>query len=252
MPLYNAEALVLRVRDFDEADKIVTLLTRDDGKVAAVARGARRPRSRYAAATQLFTHCEAALFSGKRMETLSQIEIKESFRLLREDLTRMAYATYLCELVDEVVPEKQKMPSVFLLLLATLHLLATSEVHPEPVSRSFELKLMSLLGYRPVLTECAGCGGSLDEPGAGLRFSPAAGGVLCGRCPGEEGPAIRISRGTVETMRHLLDGDLRRAHVLRMSAETARELARALELYVAARVEKKLRSLDFLNSVRLG
>lgn len=251
LPLYNAEAIIIRVRDFDEADKIITLLTREEGKVSAVAKGARRPRSRFAAATQLFTHCDVALFSGKRMDTLSQIEIRAAYRPLREDLVRMAYATYLCELVDETVQEKQRMESVFLLLLATLHLISAAEIDPEPVSRAFELKLMSLLGFRPVLAECVSCGRSLDQVAAPmLRFSPGLGGVLCDRCPGEEGPAVWLSRGTLETMRHLLDGDLRRAHLWKMSPDIRRELGRALEQFIAFRVEKRLRSLDFLSSVR--
>lgn len=240
---------MVRVRDFDEADKIVTLLTREEGKVSAVARGARRPRNRFAAATQIFTHCQVSLFSGRKLDTLSQVEIRESFRLLREDLVRMASATYLCELVDETVQEKQRMETVYLLLLSTLHLLAAADIPPEPVVHAFELKLMALLGFRPVLHACASCGGAL--PPGPVRFSPGLGGVLCDQCPGEEGGlVVRITRGAVETMRHLLEGDLRKAHLLRMGPDIRAEVARTLELYIGYRLERRLRSLEFLKSLR--
>lgn len=249
MALYNAEAIVVRVRDFNEADKIVVLLTREEGKVQAVARGARRPRSRYAAATQLFTHLRGQLFHGRSLDTLSQVEIQESFRHLREDLVRMAYATYVCELMDEMVREKQRHESPYLLLLTTLHLLNAMELDPEPIRRAYELKLLSILGFRPSLTECVACGG---DPGTGpqVRFAPALGGVLCPTCPSEGEVVHRLSRGTVETMKRLLDGDIRRAHVIRISGELGAELDRALTDYIAIRTERPLKSKEFLDSLR--
>lgn len=247
MAVYNAEAIVVRVRDFDEADKIVTLFTREEGKVQAVAKGARRPRSRFAAATQLFTHCQVQCYSGRNLDTLGQIDIVESFRLMREDLVRMAWATYICELVDEMAQERQKLEAPYLLLLMTLHLIATAGVEPEPVARAFELKLLSLLGFRPVLGECVACAGPL--PAADVRFSPALGGALCNRCHGEGERIFMLSRDSLEALRHLLDGDLRRAHLLRLEPGVAAEVSRAMEHYVEWRLEKRLRSLEFLHAV---
>lgn len=235
------------MRDFGEADKIVTLLTREEGKVQAVAKGARRPRNRHAAATQLFTHCQVQLFTGRNLDTLSQTEMKTAFRLLLEDLERMAWATYLCELVDETVPLRERVDGIFLLLLTTLHLLASAGVPPESVARAFELKLLHHLGFRPVLEQCAACGGAL--PQGPVRFSPGQGGALCAACHGEGEAVLRLSRGTLETMRHLLNGDLRRAHLVKPGPEVRAELAQALEAYITYRVEKPLKSLAFLRSV---
>ena len=249
MGLYNAEAIVIRVRDFDEADKLAVLLTREEGKVQAVAKGARRPRNRYAAATQLFTHVKASLFHGRNMDTLSQIDITESFRHLREDLVRMAYATYVCELMDEMVKEKQRHESTFLLLLTTLHLLNTADMAPEPVRRAYELKLLAILGFRPSLDQCVSCGNELG-PSPQVRFAPALGGVLCGTCPSEYETILRLSRGTLETMKRLLEGDIRKAHIIRIGADTDGELDRAMTDYIAHRMDRKLKSKEFLDSLR--
>lgn len=246
--MVNVEAVIVRVRDLGEADKIVTMFSREEGKLAAVARGARRPRNRLSAATQLFTHGDMALFPGRGLGSLSQIEIRQSFRRLREDLVRMAYATYVAELVDEFMHEKDRQESVFLLLLVCLHLLAEPETDPEPVLRSFQLKLLSLLGFRPVLTECVQCAAPVQ--GTEVIFSASAGGVLCASCRPGAGEVLRVSRGALEALRVLLAGDIRRAHVLRLTPEMAAEVARVSEAFIATRVEKRLRSLQFLDEVR--
>lgn len=248
MAVYNADAIVIRVRDFDEADKIVTLLTREEGKVQAVARGARRPRNRFSAGCQLFTQMKAQLFHGRNLDTLSQVEIAESFRRLREDLTRMAYASYACELSDELIKEKERNETPFLLLLTALHLFNDGE-NPESVLRAFELKLLAMLGFRPNLEDCVSCGGKLPD-GPFLRFAPSAGGTLCDRCSTEGEAVVRISRGALETMKRLTDADIRKIHVIRFGPEVQAEMARALDGYITYRVDKKLKSREFLDTMR--
>jgi DNA repair protein RecO (recombination protein O) len=247
--LYNAEGIIIRVRDFDEADKITVLLTREEGKVQAVAKGARRPRSRYAAATQLFTQIRASLFHGRNLDTYSQVDIVESFRHLREDLLRMAYGTYACELMDEMVKEKQRLESAYLLLLTTLHLLNASEMEPEGVMRAYELKLLATLGFRPNLEDCVSCGRELG-PGGQVRFVPALGGTLCQNCSSENEVVYLISRGTLETMKRLLDGDIRRAHMIRIGGDILSELDQVITEYILQRSEKRLKSKEFLDSLR--
>lgn len=249
MSLYNAEAIVIRCRDFDEADKVAVLLTREEGKVQAVAKGARRPRNRYAPAVQLFTHIKASLFHGRNLDSFSQVEIVESFRTLREDLLRMAYATYVCELMDESVREKQRLEQSFLLLLTTLHLLNAPEMEPEPILRAYELKLLSILGFRPQLESCVSCGQDLGANPA-VRFAPGLGGVLCPNCSAEGDLVHRIARGTLESMKRLLDGDIRRAHMIRIPAEMRLEMDKVIGDYYAIRTERRPKSKEFLDTLR--
>jgi DNA repair protein RecO (recombination protein O) len=248
--IYNADGIIIRVRDFDEADKVAVILTREEGKVQAVAKGARRPRNRFAAAVQLFTHLQLQLYHGRNMDTLSQAEIVESFRSLREDLVRMAYATYACELMDAMLAERQKHDAPFLLLLTSLHLFNELEMAPEPILRAYELKLLSMMGFRPSLDACVNCGTREIASGGAARFSPVLGGVLCPRCSSEGEGAMRISLGTVQTMRHLMDGDIRRAHVIRLGGDMGEEIDRALSAYIIVRTEKKLKSKEFLDTLR--
>ncbi|HYF96354.1 MAG TPA: DNA repair protein RecO [Symbiobacteriaceae bacterium] len=250
MGVYNAEAIVLRTRDFDEADKILVMLTREEGKIQAVAKGARRPRGRYAAAAQIFTQVKASLYHGRNLDTLSQVEIVESFRHLREDLLRMAYGSYICELMDEMLREKQRYESTYLLLLTTLHLLNEPDLPPEPTRRAYELKLFSILGFRPSFEECVACNKPLG-PGPVVRFAPALGGVLCPTCPAEGEVVHRLSRGTLETMKRLLDGDIRKAYMVRIAADMAGEIDRAIADYIKVRTERPLKSKEFLDELRV-
>lgn len=250
MPTYNAEGVVIRVRDLTEADKVLHILSREYGKLRCVAKAARRPKSRFTPAAQLFTHLQIQAFTGRNLDTITQAEIVSSFRLLREDLTRMACATYACELVDEMVQERQPLEQVYLLLLTTLHLLSAPEVPPEPVLRAFELKLLAMLGFRPVLDHCLSCGAPVG--GNEVLFSAEAGGVVCRECAHEAGALRVLPRAAVEAMRFLLATDLRRAHVLRYGAEVGAALARALEQYVEYRLDKRLKSLEFLHQVLHG
>ncbi|MGE5590950.1 MAG: DNA repair protein RecO [Bacillota bacterium] len=247
MSLYKPEALVLRVRDFGEADKILTLLCREEGKVQAVAKGARRPRNRLAGVSQPFTHCRLLLFRGRSLDTVSQAELIDSFGGLQADLVPMAYASYMAELADELIRDTDPHPGAFLLLLASQHLLAAG-ASPEPVVHSFELRLLGELGYRPSLEACVHCGGPLS--GLRVRFSPNAGGALCTNCLGEDESGTVISRGTVEAMRHLLTADLTRVHLLHTEPDMAREMTEALRFYIAYRLDRRLKSLDFLDLVR--
>lgn len=244
MALYKAEALVLRTRPLGEADKIVTLLTQREGKVSAVARGARRVRSRLLGGTQLFMHGRFLLFRGKSLDTLSQAEVATPFRSLREDLTAMAQASYTAELVDLLVEEREPVEDLFALVLATWHWLAAG-TNAALALRAFELRAMAALGYQPVLAACSVCGGPL----AGRTgFSAAAGGAVCARCEPEARPRP-ISPVGLALLRHLAEAPFDNLVKLEASSQVLAEITQTLRLYVDYRLERAPRSLSFLETL---
>ncbi|HHT01713.1 MAG TPA: DNA repair protein RecO [Firmicutes bacterium] len=248
MALFRAEAVVLRTKDLGEADRIVTLLTATEGKLRAVARGARRQRNRLASGTQLFTRADFLLSRGKGLHTVSQCQVLEAFRPLREDLDRLARGSYCLELLDLATEEQDPAPILYPLLLGTLHVLADGPADEWDIAlRFFELHLLQAAGFGPGWDVCGHCGG--DLPGDSFAFDPAAGGLLCGSCRVASG-GLRISLGAVQTARHLLRADLRRARSTRMGAAVAMELERSLRTYITYILERRLRSLDFLDSLR--
>jgi DNA repair protein RecO (recombination protein O) len=245
--LYRTDGIVLRTRPLGEADKVLTLLSRDRGKIEVVARGARRPRNRLAAAAQPFSYLKILVFTGRSLDQLSQAEIVKAFGLIRENLVRMAYASFWSEFLDLLLPLEEENTGLFLFTLAGLTVLEQAD-DPILLSRAFELRALQYLGYLPELTACAQCGGSLEETPGG--FSPAAGGVLCSSCKDEtEIKPLALSAGGLELMRRLLTADLRSVITWEIPAALQREVESALTAFLEYRSEKPIKSLGFLQSI---
>ncbi|NLJ33348.1 MAG: DNA repair protein RecO [Firmicutes bacterium] len=249
MSLYRVEAVVLNHRYFGEADKIVTLYSREKGKLKAVARGSRRPRNRLLAGTQPYSHTEFLLFSGKGLDQISQCELKESFYTLREGLEEMTAAAYVAELYDVLIEEGEGNEELFYLLLCVLHLLIGAK-DIDLVLRFFELRFLSLLGYRPQLIRCAHCDGHLEKEQ--LKISSRLGGLLCPHCWGQDEQARPVCPGTVEMLKQLLLISPSRLRVLRAGAKVRREMEAALRAYLEFRLPRELKSQRFLSLLQDG
>lgn len=245
MGVYKAEAIVLRSRKLNEADNLITLFSREHGKIHAVAKGVRKPKSRKRGGVQLFTHGKFLLYEGKTLDHITQCESKNSFAKLVGDLELFAHAAYLAEMVDGLLAENEPQEGVYLLLLTCLHLL--EHHNPELLARAFELRLANLLGYRPQLAECVHCGKTM--PFKQIKFSAALGGVLCPACWGQDVFAGKCSLGTLGALQQLQRMDLRRLGVLKLTPETRKEMEKILRLFLGYRLEKRLKALDFLQLI---
>ena len=151
--IYKTEAIVLRQRKLGEAGKIVTLYTPNYGKLDAVAKGVRRPKSRLGGHLEVLTHTAVMLAQGRNLDTVTQAQTVESFAGLRADLHRLSRALYAAELVDRFSPEGAESYPVFQLLLATLRRLATAR-NVDTVVRYLEMQLLGVAGFQPQLARC--------------------------------------------------------------------------------------------------
>ncbi|MGE5552473.1 MAG: DNA repair protein RecO [Betaproteobacteria bacterium] len=247
MALYAAHAIVLRTRPLGEADVVATLLTQEEGKVEAVARGARRGRSRLLAATQPFTESKVMLWRGRNTDSLSQAEVLQSFRGLQQDLARLACATYTAELIDHFLGEREPHPALYTLWREALAYL-NQAVGRTPLLKGvhvFELRLMRILGYEPELSRCAACGGEL---GAASRFSLELGGALCPECWHRDSRAVPVSAGTLALLLHLADTPWERLHVVECGPRLS-EVRSLLWGFIAFRREGTLKTREFLDLV---
>ncbi|MDA8441137.1 MAG: DNA repair protein RecO [Peptococcaceae bacterium] len=243
MAVYSTDAIVIRSRDYAEADKIITLFSQDLGKIQAIAKGARKPKSKLRGGIQLFTYAAFQLYKGKSLDTVTQVEPKESFFGLLTDLERLSYANYMAELVDAAVLENENGQEIFLLTLTCLYLLQAS-TSPKVVIRSFELKLLQLLGYQPQVEECLGCGQTTT--GGKNYLSAEMGGVICHSCRHLDMRSWEISGGTLAVLKHLLQIDLRKLDRLKIPFAQEEELARLNKQFLGCKLEKRFKSLDIL------
>ncbi len=252
MPSYTANGLVVHRLDLGENDRILTLFTREHGKISAVAKSARRAKSRLSGATELFTHSRLLLGTGKNLDVIAQCEIAHSFPELRQDLERLARATYFCELLDRTTLERDAAASgeLFDLTISALTLLQRENPYLDGVVHAYELRLLAILGYAPVLDRCVKCGEPLERRQIG--FSPSLGGTLCGADRYKADDAVTLSQESLEIMQTLTSAGARTLLALHPTPKTASEVARALRWFLRTRVDRALKSADFLDQLRAG
>jgi len=245
--VYKTEAIVLRQRKLGEADKIITLYTPNYGKLEAVAKGVRRPKSRLAGHLEVLTYTSTMLAQGRNLDVVTQAQAVESFAPLREDLHRLSRAVYIAELVDRFSPEGAEGYHIFQLLLATLRRLAEG-TRADVVVRYFEMQLLHLAGFQPHLHHCLGCQRPLTPvPNC---FSPAAGGVLCPSCGSGAVSSRPLSVSALKVMRLLQRGSLGDLLRVRIGSALAQEIEFHLRAYLIHVLERDVRSAAFIDRLR--
>ena len=245
--IYKTEAIVLRQRKLGEAGKIVTLYTPNYGKLDAVAKGVRRPKSRLAGHLEVLTHTAVMLAHGRNLDIVTQAQAMESFAPLRADLHRLSRALYAAELVDRFSPEGAESYHVFQLLLATLRRL-TAARNVDTVLRHLEMQLLTLSGFQPQLARCVNCERALAA--TPNYFSPAAGGVLCPSCGPEAAGSRPLSLNALKVMRLLQSGSFAELSRVRIGPDLAQEVEMHLRAYLIHVLERDVRSVGFIDRLR--
>jgi DNA repair protein RecO (recombination protein O) len=238
MSLYRDRGVVLRTYKLGEADKIVVLLTSGHGKVRAVAKGVRRTKSRFGGRLEPLSHVELLLYEGRELDIVSQAEIIDPWRLLHEDLARVAQGLAMVEATEQVAQEREASDPLYRMLVGALRTLA--ERSGPLVVGAFYWKLLAIDGAGPVLTSCASCGSS--PPAAPLvAFDIGEGGTLCRLCRRGQ----PVSPAALELMGWILGGQLGRALEMPASATTA-EVATLATVSLERHLERRLRALHTL------
>lgn len=247
--LHKTEAIVIKSIDYGEAHKIVTLYTKDYGKLSVMARGAKRPKSRLSAVTQLFTYGLFLFFrqAKKSVGTLTQGERLQSFNQVRQDLIKMAYAAYFAELVDKLTDDDEKDPYLFQLLLVAFTQLDEGQ-DPELLARLFELKMLIIGGYKPEVDRCVICA-QTEGP---FLFSITEGGFLCQRCRGHDPQALQVGLNTLKVIRFLYRLHPNRLGHVELKPSTREELKKVLWLFMDEHTPLRLKSRSFLEQMGPG
>ncbi len=245
---FRVDAVVLRHTDYGEADRLLTLYTRQLGKARAIAKGARKIASRKAGHIEPFTHVRLQLAKGKDMLLITQADTVDAYLPLREDLILTSQAAYVLELLDRFSYEDEtENPSTFRLLTETLARL-TSRADPWLVIRYYEIRLLDLVGFRPQLFECANCGREIQPEDQYFSFS--AGGVICPRC-GKGLPHLHtISMETLKYLRHFQRSSYAEASRARPSPEVQKEAESLMQGYFTYLLERELNTPGFLKKIK--
>jgi DNA repair protein RecO (recombination protein O) len=229
---------------------VVTLLSRERGKVSAFARGARASRRRFGGALEPFTALTAEVRErgGSDLLSLDSVSVLRAHGGIRGDLTRIACAGYAAELSRELVRDHEPHEELFALLLEYLGALDGAPARPE-LLRAFELGALRAAGLAPRLDACAACGAAVAE-GARARFDPAHGGALCEGCGGAASAgALALSPGAREALIALADGGLPAAATASLAPPAGREARDALARFIEHHLGRKLSARRFLDEI---
>ncbi len=238
---------MLRKLDYGEADRIFTLLTRDHGKVGAIAKGVRRPSSKLGPSLELYGHIDVLLAKGRgELDVVAQVERVPGYRV-EGDVSRMAHAALIAELAERVCEDRHPVDGVYELAVLSLDELSR-ESDPRRASAWFLLSALDLLGYAPQLDACVSC----DRPLAAqpTAFSAEAGGFLCDRCAL---PAMElVPLGAIKVLRLMASGDLATYRRLKLDAALMASIEGVLQSQLEHHLDRRLKSLAFLNEMRVG
>lgn len=249
MPLFKTDAVVVRSLNYGESDKILTFFTRDFGKLRGIAKGARRSRKRFQNVLSLFSHLRLIFFDreGAGLVRAESGDLLHSFPGIREDLRKICYGNYYLELVDEMAGEREKNEEVFDLLLSFLSGLETA-VPQEGLLRMFEIRALSLFGYRPDMERCGACKKGWEElrESPSVFFSAERGTLFCGRCSKPWNGLIPLSLGTARVIDEISRTDLEKMHRIRFTSQALSESREVLSRFILFHLGKDLKSLKAL------
>jgi DNA repair protein RecO (recombination protein O) len=247
MPTYVTEGVILRRVDYGEADRILTVLTREHGKIGVIARGVRKSGSRMAAQTDLFARSRMQLARGRgELDVLTQAESLGSAAPL-VDARRAACASVCAELADRVLEDKHPDEQTFNLVVEALSDCTDAARDPRMALVWLTRRLIDRLGYAPQLHECASCATPLPE--AAAWFSAATGGLLCDRCSPADPGAVECSVRVIKVLRVAAAGDVDLYRRLLLDERSLVTLETVAERELAQHLDRQLRSLPVLRAI---
>ncbi|MFW5979768.1 MAG: DNA repair protein RecO [Halanaerobiales bacterium] len=256
MGKFQTEGIVLKQFDLGEADKIITFYTRDKGKIRAVARGARKTKSKLSGLVLPFSYNQITIYRGRSLDRINHIDNLYSFSSLREDLLLMAYASYIAELVVKVGKEDNPNQDLFSLLLTTYHRLHKSQDNKnlDDINLLFKFYLLQVLGFNPEINKCVKCERKI-KPSQNNNFNIRHGGLVCKACLEEEKKfnnenIISINGEALAVWRKIMYKKGSIPHNLRISDNAFKSLNKIIDLFISYHLDIKINSEKFLHMIK--
>lgn len=243
----KTQGLIIKEQTIGESDRLVTVLTRDEGVIRAFARKAKNLKDSKNAATQLLCYSRLNIYKGREKYIINEAFPIEVFFDLRKNISSLALAQYFCELSSELAPEGVDSSEFLRIILNALHFLCSGK-RPEPLLKAIvEMRMLTFSGYMPDLIGCSNCGRYEAEP---MYFLINKGKIYCENCFVRTDQAYtRLGAGSLKAMRHIVFSDFAKLFSFSLADGAQRELAVACEAYMLSVLQHKLGTLDFYHSM---
>lgn len=250
MSLIKTAGLITKTTKYGETSLIVTIITKDLGKVSAIASNVRTSKSRMLSGLQLFAYSEIVMYKGKGKKGLyniNEITVAEAFSDIRSSLEKLAYASYFAEITNCVSTENSPDVDILRLLLNSLFVLDRDLQPYEKIKTVFEWRLAHICGYSPLIECCGNCGNSANLSGISLQDGTA----LCENCLSNSSLSIKLSQPMIELIKHITSIDDKKLFSFEAKKDVIDYLSRVSELYLQTQLEREFPTLSYLKKVTL-
>lgn len=244
----STDGIIIKETDLAEADRTVGILTRECGLIYAYANGAKRVKSKLAAASSLLCYSNFQLFYHKDRYTVDEASTINLFYPIREDIDKLSLSTYLCELTRSLAPQGDRAEDFLRLLLNTLFFLEKEKRSRTFLKAVYELRILSMAGYMPDLVGCRDCGAFEGEQ---MYLLVDDGAILCEECKGRHPERVKapLSPGMLGALRHIIYSDLDKLFSFSLPEESMEYLGKLIERYMHIITERTYLSLEFYHSL---
>ncbi|MEF9984154.1 MAG: DNA repair protein RecO [Oscillospiraceae bacterium] len=243
----TTEAIVIKEKEF-KGDRILVLLSKELGVITAYARGAKRPKSKFASSTELFCYSRFILTKKGENFWVDYCDVNENFFGLRQDILKLSVASYLCEISTCLAPKEEEAGEYLRLLLNSLEFLIRDKRDIHLIKALFELRILTMAGFMPALVGCDVCGVFESDY---MYFSPQNGKIICDKCFDIEKPSgyVRISMGILAAMRHIIYSPFEKLFAFTLSQNAIIILSNLTESYTLSHIDFLPQTLTFLKTM---
>lgn len=246
MGLIKTKGIVTKVVNYSESDKILTVITADQGKIQVFCKGAQSKKSAFLASTEFLAFSEFVLYEGTTdMYRISSAEIIEVFYNLRIDIEKLSYATTMSQIMNDVCVEGELCFKKLQLFLNTLYVLSETEKPVEFAYAIFKIRLLALLGFVPTVGVCVSCGKNAAEIENEKSFSIKDNGIKCGACSKVDKGAIKISEIAYTSLLYVLSMDAKKIFSFEVPESALEELKLLSQIYINEKLEKEYKVMKF-------
>lgn len=248
MELFTVRGIVIKTVNIGESDRIITLLTPDNGLLSVSVKGARRTKSGFVACSQFLCYGEYTIARGRAHCFLKSANINRSFFEIGNDIERLTYASHMVDIAYDAAQEDQPAEDILNLLLNSLHLLCLGKIHLELLTAIYEIRILTLLGHVPFTEGCIVCGRK-DSPT--FSFSFKKGGFLCDKsfCTETDSNNFKMISGTANALYYITHSQPQKLFKFNVSNEVQEQLKYIARRFINEQFDANYKKLDFLNSI---
>ena len=234
MGIIKTKGIVLAQHNLGDNDKMITILTPDLGKIGCAAKGARRPKSALMAGTQFLCFADFVIFKGANSYNINSCDPIEIFYNIRLDIDKLKYASEVAKVAQDVTDENQSSYKVLQLVLNTIYMISESDRDMDFIMSVFKLRLLSIIGFRPIIENCATCNKKEDL----VYFSFKDNGLKCDACGRQDKSAMQVSEATVKAIKFIVWADPKKIFSFDISEENNSQLKLLTKVYMDNCLEK--------------